>query len=387
MLNQVCYNIHNFLEFYKMKISGIIILNLFVIMLLSGLGYANSTMSRGVWIDKSQLHQEKKELYRQFQELIDANFNTFYINTQYKGTVPYPKSRYLPQDPDLEGKDIFPEMIKYLHSEGEWVEAWPEYGFYSFHVNSATKAESHGVVLDEHPDWAAIDRDGNNYLHNEKWGDFYTLCPANPEVHEWLTGLYCEIITNYNFDGINLDRMRFPTDDYCYCPYCKKRFFSDTGINLQDVKKGFPEYEKFSDWKKKQLTGFIKKLSYKLRETRPGIIITAAVVSPDLIDEKSQDWPLWSKNGYLDAVAPMLYSNTPNKAAEEVRNLVEPDFYIFYGFSAEFSTEKFLRNISLLPKNYPYDGITVWYAGHVMDDLEALAEGPFKEKCDPPFKK
>jgi len=177
---------------------------------------------RGIWLNRSELFSPKKDLLNFLDELKKAHFTSVYINTYFRGSVIYPDSRYLPQFDEVSEPDVIKWLLPEIKKRGLRAEAWVEYGFYAFHTPDATQTEDRGVFLNKHPELAAVSSDGTPFLHNEKWGDFYSLCPANPRSHELLTGIFLEIMERYPFDGLNLDRIRFPNENFCFALFAKK---------------------------------------------------------------------------------------------------------------------------------------------------------------------
>lgn len=360
--------------------------------------------TRGVWVDKSDVYKGEKYLTEMFDKLTTANFNAVYLPVQYKGYVIYPDSKYLPQDPDVAKfeREIYgklgrkeDEKMRFERSTLKWmideahkrrlhVEAWPEYGFYAYHTRDARSDPSRGPLLDKNPELTSIDINGQPYLHHPQWGDFYSLCPSNPESHEIMINVLCEAITRYDFDGLNLDRIRYPAKDFCFCPYCKEHFQKDTGFELtkeniekEEVKKAFYE------WRKKQVNKFMEKLSEKVRLPRPALLISAYVWTPEEIDAKGQDWPTWVKKGYIDVVIPGMYFGEIEAYIDASKRIIPNPRLMLCGISAEVnSSEKLAEQIELVRKKNA-SGVVVWYLGKAADDLDYLKSTVFKTPAKP----
>ena len=75
------------------------------------------------------------------------------------------------------------------------------------------------------------------------------------------------------------------------------------------------KYEhKWNDFKRNQLSDFIKDLSFEIKKQKYDIIITAAV-KPNLIEAQNryyQDWSKWIINKSIDYAVPMNYSKKNN---------------------------------------------------------------------------
>ena len=377
-----------------MKTSMVIILG--VAFFISGAAAQETQSSalvetRAIWVDKSDIYKGKEYMTQMLDALTSANFNVVCLPTMHRGYVGYRESAYLPIDPRM--AEIDPDYLQWLitesHNRGLLTEAWPEYGYYSFHTPDATKITTRGPMLDKYPQLTAIDVNGTPYLHN-KWGDFYSLCPANPESQEIMTGMFLEMVSKFTFDGLNLDRIRYPTNDFCFCPYCTEHFKQDTGFELSaESVKDKKVLQAFYEWRKKQLNVFMKNLSSKLRTARPDLLITADVWPPaqNQINEKGQDWGVWIKQGYIDVAIPMMYQVNIEKTVEECIQVTENPQLLMCGISAEVQDSEALANQVRTARAKGASGVVIWYLGMAVDDLEYLKENVFQTPARPYLQK
>lgn len=72
--------------------------------------------------------------------------------------------------------------------------------------------------------------------------EFTFMCPNNPQVCEAVTSNLLSILKKDIFQGVFLDRIRFPSPMTnpreqlaCFCPYCRKKA-SEQGIDLQEIR-------------------------------------------------------------------------------------------------------------------------------------------------------
>jgi uncharacterized lipoprotein YddW (UPF0748 family) len=360
-----------------------------------------ATETRGIWVDKETLFAPKESVLAFLDALKVANFNSLYLNTYFRGEVLYPASAYLPQPPELNGDDRLAWLLPEIHKRGMRAEAWTEYGFYAFHTDFAATATTRGVILDKFPELTGIDSNGKTYLHTPAWGDFFVLCPVNPKSQQLLLDIFAETLTRYEFDGINLDRIRFARSSYCYCDYCRKKFRADTGFDLNNADPDrvqrvgnmvgvfddhlTTECIAFLEWRKEQLTDFMRRLSERLRAVRKGIVITSAVAAPEQIDEYGQDWPNWLAHGYLDAAMPMLYAEDVTTAVRQVRRLTRRKNRIFTGLDADGNSPQALVNQIEQARAAGAAGITIWYSGAVEKALPLLRKTVFNEPAKSHF--
>ena len=342
--------------------------------------------SRGVWVDKSDLYKGKDYILSALDSLKNANFNTLYLPVWYKGRVSYPGSAYAPIDPDIETID--PQLLSWLiaeaHQRGFMVQAWTEYGFGTYHTPDAATDPSRGAILDKNPELTALDKDGLPYEHIEEWGYFYHLCPVNPASHQILIALFTEIVTKLPFDALNLDRIRFPNENFCFCEYCKKKFLEDTGYALTpDIFSDPQRLAAFRRWRKVQVTDFMAKLRQKIKAARPGMPITAAVWYDSELENKGQDWPSWIKKGYLDLALPMIYWPGNDATINSSTALVKDTKKMAVGISADACAKEELKRQVEYIRSKKLSGAAFWYLSPLLKMTDYLRDTVFQEPALP----
>ncbi|HEY0617733.1 MAG TPA: beta-galactosidase, partial [Kribbella sp.] len=138
----------------------------------------------------------------------------------------------------LGDRDLYGEIVAAARSEGLVVLARMD------------SNRAHQEFYDAHPDWFAIDADGNPY----RAGDLYVACVTGPYYREHLTGVLEEIIERSAPDGITdnswsgLDR-----DHICYCPNCSSGFKEAARLDLPGrVDWDDPAYRRWILWSYQQ---------------------------------------------------------------------------------------------------------------------------------------
>ncbi len=139
------------------------------------------------------------------------------------------------------------------------------------------------------------------------------LCPSNPENRKLVVGACLEMASRYPVAGIQLDYIRYPWKDYCFCPTCKTKFQRDLGVRVDqwpfDCLEG--KYRgRFADWRREQITSLVREISLRARDARPGIQVSGDVFVnwETHRDSFGQDWKAWVDEGLLDFVCPMDYT-------------------------------------------------------------------------------
>ena len=142
------------------------------------------------------------------------------------------------------------------------------------------------------------------------------LCPSNPENRKLEKEAMLEAVRRYDIAGIQFDYMRFPNGNYCFCDHCKAQFQQDTKIAVahwpEDVQEGGPYVEQWQQWRRDLITSLAGEISEQCHKIKPGIFVSLAAW-PDLNaarNEVGQDWTSWVKDGMLDFVCPMDYTES-----------------------------------------------------------------------------
>jgi hypothetical protein len=84
-------------------------------------------------------------------------------------------------------------------------------------------------VYDAHPDWIAVDKDGNKRRHWATPGRWVT-CALGPYNFEFMTAVTREIVSLYKVDGIFSNR--WAGSGMCYCEHCRTNFKTAHGMDL-----------------------------------------------------------------------------------------------------------------------------------------------------------
>ena len=84
-------------------------------------------------------------------------------------------------------------------------------------------------VQKAHPDWIAVDADGQPRRH---WAspEMWVTCGLGPYNFEFMTEVKQEIMSRYRVDGIFINR--WDGSGMCYCEHCRKNFKDATGLDL-----------------------------------------------------------------------------------------------------------------------------------------------------------
>ena len=180
----------------------------------------------------------------------------------------------------------------------------------------------HGPTKTGADDWIMRRYDGAN-----RAGADYLLDPGHPDAAEYLVRMYTSVAANYDIDGLNFDRVRYPDQNlttsfpgvsqWGYNPVAVARFQQLTGR----VDVPTPDDAQWMSWRRDQITGVVRKVYAETYAIKPHLAISADTITygygPVSVPggwegtrtyrEVLQDWRGWMEEGILDINIPMNY--------------------------------------------------------------------------------
>ena len=174
--------------------------------------------------------------------------------------------------------------------------------------------------------------------------DFLFLCPNDHENLRLIFDLYENKIRESGFDGVFLDRIRFPSPSNgfetlfsCFCPFCINKFNSEYGEDLEnyqdEIKTLFNQFKtidsidlknchsffeiilqgklkKFYDFRKQSIYLMVKKFADKAKQMKK--LVGIDLFAPSFAPLVSQDYKLLA--GTCDWIKPMIYCKAGSPA-------------------------------------------------------------------------
>lgn len=354
------------------------------ILLLSSLNlFSQIYEHRGVWYvpRNGNAYKTKSEIASDMDIIARNNFNAVYVLVWARG---YPlfrsevfyKETGLYTDPQLGDRDLLQEMIAEAHRAGLEVYAWFEYGFIGGWGGYLPGTSGKGKIFDTHPEWLAKRSDGSDTGSSEDQVNynFYWMAHANPEVQNFLIQLILEMVKNYDIDGFELDRIRYPDPNCGYDSVTVELYKQEHNGTPPPLNYNDPEWK---NWRIQKLNQFAKMVYDSVKFYRKDMRLTNAVgVGPDWAkNEKLQDWVTWINNGWLDYIEPMNYRRTANEFINECVNIfgrVNDKNKILFGIDSQNpTTSEFLKMIQYV-RQQNLKGFVVWYYGSLSDDFDSL---------------
>jgi uncharacterized lipoprotein YddW (UPF0748 family) len=223
--------------------------------------------------------------------------------------------------------DPLQTLIDKAHAEGIEVHAWI---ITTAIWNSATPPldpnhvfNTHGPSKSGYDNWMMVRYDGANRAGND-----YLLDPGHPAAADYIVKMYTSVVENYDVDGINFDRVRYPdfttipgytlASVWGYNPVAVDRFnalYGRTG-------KPDPLDPAWQQWRRDQVTNIVRRVYLETYNIDPSVRVSADTITygygpqdasvggwerTRTYSEVLQDWRGWMEEGILDLNIPMNY--------------------------------------------------------------------------------
>ena len=256
---------------------------------------------RGFWADAwNKGFLNKSQIKEMVMVAKQYGYNAIVMQARRRGDAVY-----FPTYPNVEPRmsgiakdfDALSEVIQEAHSQGIEVHAWIS----TFLVSPPTPPTNPEHVYLKHPEYLNQSLEGNT-----KFEEGYYLDPGHPGALQWNENVVIDLVTHYGIDGIHFDYVRYPQQNAGYNPTSVARYNKEYGLT------GKPPANdaQFSEWRRRQITDWLRCMYVKILEIKPLMKVTAATFAgrSDAYTHRLQDWALWMKEGILDANLPMNYS-------------------------------------------------------------------------------
>ena len=317
-----------------------LVAGLLIALLTVGLGVAQTRPQpvqqlRGLWVDafgpgfKSVLEVDALVTYAKSLRL-----NALFVQVGrrmdcYCNKSSVPRSA----DPKLQpGFDPLEYVIQKAHAQGIQVHAWI---ITTSALNITEPAISADHVFNTHgltssDSWLTRSNAGASLA-----GKDYILDVGHPAATEYIAAFYRSVVQNYDLDGIQFDRVRYPDSGdeahravWGYNRVSLERFRAETGRSDTPA----PLDAQWSQWRRDQVTNLVRRVYLETKAAKPNLWVSAATIvyntAPKTVaefeqtrtySEVLQDWVGWMQAGYLDLNLPMNYKR--QTSAEQVAQL------------------------------------------------------------------
>ncbi len=258
---------------------------------------------RACWLTQyTYLNKTDNQLRAIAQNIRAGNMNTVYVAMYSGATVYWPSRAYKAAGGNWGAPtvDWAEKLVRIFHEEGLKVGAWFEYGL-------AVGLANHPLAV-AHPEWLARDRFDDPVTGEN--GGFVFLSPGCDAVVDLMVAMSSELAANYNFDDIQLDRLRWGKKtngrEYGYEDCTTLLYIAEYGQsppnNVND-----PQWVAFRE----ELVNHVVQECYlAIQAINPEIVVSSAPTGSYGITQHMQRWSSWVAGGYMDLVMPQMYQTT-----------------------------------------------------------------------------
>ncbi|HEX38077.1 MAG TPA: hypothetical protein ENG70_04365 [Candidatus Cloacimonetes bacterium] len=358
----------------KKKLNRIILV--IILFLLAGTSMVLAR-TRSLWATAWDINTPQK-IVNVVKTAAEHDFDVIFAEVRYRGDALYKPNKYIRTFPNpepisyfvtLEDFDPLSFLIQTAKNFNIKVYAWmttfvitPKYTY--------KLPEDHAYF--KHPDWICKTHNGEQMDCNGGEGIFFD--PGIPEVQRYTQDIILDVVANYDIDGVILDYIRYPGNDYTYNPLALKHFINDVSTNQYS--------NNYTDWKQQVVSEFIKETGAKIKFLKPYVdfAVTAFADLQEAKYNKYQDWKEWLGFQDLDYVHLMMYTKSDysfkdlldkylsdvsgNKVALSIRAWDEQKRY----------TSQDIQSKIRIAQKYGFDNISIFHFGGIIANNYNLAD-------------
>lgn len=288
---------------------------------------ASADEYRAYWVDTFRTpFASRADVTRIIDAAVESNANALFVQVRRRGDAWYLDAAE-PLSETLDGTfDPLRALLDAAHARGIQVHAFVIVGaiFRGDPGIVPLPRDPHHVFLQHF--WDAKTR--KPFRGSRQWGtrtskgryrfasDWYVDL-GHPQAAAYTADVLLHLVRAYDIDGLHLDRVRYPESPH-----------GDVGYNETSVARFHARYGRrpkahdplWNDWRREQVTSFIRRLSLGAKAIRPSITISAALIAwgggpgasggfanTDAYRIAFQDWEAWLREGIIDVGSPMLY--------------------------------------------------------------------------------
>ena len=309
---------------------------------------------RAMWVQRGSL-ASPKTIQSAVDMAKDGGFNTLIVQVRGRGDAYY-NSRHDPRPPLLARQpasfDPLELMLATAHRAGLKVHAWVNVNL----VSDAALPTARRHVVYTHPEWLMVPRplaadlarmNPRNAAYLRRLSEYAKahsdsvegvfLSPIHKGAVDYTVRVIGDIVTRYGVDGIHLDYIRFPNDEFDYSAKVLDEFRSAVTSTVSGAERreyasrarGRPLFytemfpQRWHEFRRARLTQLLTRIRSVVKARRSRAMLSAAVF-PDANEAASrrfQDWGKWLEDGLLDAICPMAYTTDPALFRSQIANV------------------------------------------------------------------
>lgn len=309
---------------------------------------------RAMWVQRGSLASPKTVLAA-VEMARRGGFNTLIVQVRGRGDAFY-ESRHEPRPAILAKQpssfDPLAFMLATAHKAGLKVHAWMNVNL----ISDAQPPAARRHVVYTHPEWLMVPRElapdlgrlnprSPVYLrrlseyaraHSDRVEGIF-LSPVHKGAVEHTLKVIGDVASRYELDGIHLDYIRFPSDEFDYSAAVLNEFRSSLNASISSDERrdyesrarGRPLFytemfpQRWQEFRRARLTSLLTRIRAVVKERRPNAMLSAAVFpdANDAANRRFQDWGAWLAAGLLDAICPMAYTTDRALFRSQIANV------------------------------------------------------------------
>jgi uncharacterized lipoprotein YddW (UPF0748 family) len=295
---------------------------------------------RALWVTRTSL-TSPSSIASMIQSATSNHFNSLLVQVRARGDA-YFGGGLEPRAASLAGQprsfDPLDTTLKLAHQQGLRVHAWINVNLVSSAVDLPS-AKDHVIV--RHPEWLMVPRPlgrelrliaPTSRLYVDKLARWIRsqmteveglyLSPIPEAAADYTVGVVADIVSRYDVDGVHLDYMRYPNDEFdcshealsLFGTYLSGKLPENSAAGTRPSTDSLANIEAYPqhwrEFRQARLTTLLARLKQAVRIQRPRAVVSVAVVpdAGDAADRRLQDWPGWLERGLVDVVCPMAYA-------------------------------------------------------------------------------
>lgn len=310
---------------------------------------------RALWVQRATL-ANPEAIAQMVATARDAGFNTLLVQVRGRGDAFF-NSSIEPRATVLAGQptsfDPLATVLMLARRAGLRVHAWINVNLVASAAELPT-APQH--IIHRHSDWlmvprvlaremAGIDRESPEYVgtlarhartQSAQVEGLY-LSPIRDDAVAYTVSIVANLVKRYDVDGVHLDYIRYPNDEFDYSPAALSRFRREIAGALRRGDRdrydarlageptiyadAFPE--RWVAFRRTRLTALAARLHDAIKSQRKTAIVSAAIVpdAREAFTHRLQDWQRWTDSGLLDVLCPMAYTADPGVFRAQIESV------------------------------------------------------------------
>jgi len=329
-------------------------LTVLIACVLGGTSAAQTDEVRAMWVQRGSL-ASPSTVRAAVEMATKGGFNTLIVQVRGRGDAFY-DGRHEPRPPVLAKQprsfDPLELMLTTAHRARLKVHAWVNVNL----ISDAQPPSARRHVVHAHPEWLMVPRTlaadmarmnprSPAYVrrlseyakaHSDRVEGIF-VSPVHKGAVDHTVRVINDIVARYDIDGIHLDYIRFPSDEFDYSARALNEFRSAVTAKVSAAERrdyaararGRPLFytemfpQRWQEFRRARLTELLTRIRSTVKARRPRAMLSAAVF-PDANDattRRFQDWGEWLESGLLDAICPMAYTTDRELFRSQIANV------------------------------------------------------------------